>query len=188
VDSAGKRLFSEDVKGGYKVIEGRKFIMTDMLFGNGIRNASAVVFKKRLLKIPFPSSITRLRYCGDWLCWVQILRHSNLWLLDENLNSFRRHTQNVSGKAETAGLFYLEGIQVYGQIRRYFPNHFNFIDNNDKTWASDFVKKEFSIGKIIRFATISAGASLLIPVYVAWYECKKLSKKWFQTKTRIILN
>ena len=56
---------------------------------NTIPNASAVVFKKKsALSVRFPSD---LRFVGDWVLWLRLLRHGNLVYVPEVLNHFRMH-------------------------------------------------------------------------------------------------
>jgi len=159
---------------GTGYINGSEFILTQMQNGNGIYNASAVLFNKKFLQLPLQAAIKELSWCGDWLFWIKILEHSNLFILNENLNSFRRHSQNVSGKATEQGLFFLEGIKVYGYIKKQYPAHFKFINNYDKTWAYRFMAKGYPLKTVKAFVVNSLKAGLLIPVYVAWFKIKML--------------
>ena len=57
---------------------------------NTIPNASAVVFKRiPALRVSFPSN---LRFTGDWVLWLRLLRHGNLAYAPEVLNQFRMHS------------------------------------------------------------------------------------------------
>ncbi|PRX41539.1 glycosyltransferase family 2 protein [Salegentibacter salegens] len=72
---------------------GRKFIETYLKTKNVIPNASAVVFKKSLVKDSFFSiRMLNMKMCGDWLFWCQILPNTNVGFLAQNLNYFRNHT------------------------------------------------------------------------------------------------
>ncbi len=56
---------------------------------NTIPNASAAVFKRiPALGVRFPSE---LRFVGDWVLWLRLLRHGNLTYAPEVLNYFRMH-------------------------------------------------------------------------------------------------
>lgn len=159
-----------------KPVNGKDFILSKMIHGNCIYNASAVVFKKALLKLPLDKSVTSLKYCGDWLFWVKILEGSTLFVLNENLNFFRRHLQSVSTKSDKEGLFFLEGIKVYSYIKRAFGG-FNFIDENDKKWAYRFMAKAYPVSIISQYAYTSLSASFVMPAYMAWFNIKKIISK-----------
>ncbi|MEO8795742.1 MAG: glycosyltransferase [Daejeonella sp.] len=163
----------EDASRGYK---GRDFILQKMIRGNHIYNASAVVFKKSLVSLPLSKNITRLTYCGDWIFWIKILQQSELFYLNENLNSFRTHAHNVSGGAKKKGLLFLEGIKVYGFIKKCYPESFGFFDKNDRTWAFRFASEKYSLKTNLQFIKNAINAGTLVPLYMIWFKIKFLFK------------
>lgn len=177
VNVGGEWIDGDQEGSGNNLVDGKEFILNNMVNGNSIYNASAVVFKKELVQLPLPVMITSLKYCGDWLFWIEILQRSKLFFLNQNLNSFRRHPQNVSGKAHKDGLLYLEGIKVYGYIKKCYPAHFKFIDNNDKGWAYRFMARKYSLKITLRFIFNSLKAGIFIPVYILWFKIKAIFTK-----------
>ncbi len=153
---------------------GADFILRFMTMGNDIINASAVVFKKSLVKLPLSKEILNLKFCGDWLFWIKILEKADLYYLNENLNGFRYHENNVTGKSKKAGLLFIEGIQVYAYIRHKFPARFRPLDLRDRNWAFRFVKENFPLKPSLQFLKNSFKASLFIPLYVLWFKFKKV--------------
>ncbi len=70
---------------------GTSEIVNYLLFKNTIPNASAVIFKKSAyLKVD--DSHAGMRYCGDWLLWLQLLQAGDIAYTAQPLNFFRKHT------------------------------------------------------------------------------------------------
>ena len=59
-----------------------------------------------------------MRYCGDWLFWVNICRQGEVFESGKFLNYFRRHINNVSSSATRDGLDFLEGNEIYEYVLR----------------------------------------------------------------------
>lgn len=80
---------------------GRHFIRSRMQGTNGIPNASAVVFRR----FPeLPSLIpTEMRYCGDWVTWVRLLRRGGVICFPDLLNHWRSHPQTTRWDNAAAG-------------------------------------------------------------------------------------
>lgn len=78
------------------VKNGREFVESYLSFFNVIPNASAVIFKKELVKDSiFSTSLMQMKMCGDWYFWAQIALNSKVFFVSETLNYFREH-QSVS--------------------------------------------------------------------------------------------
>lgn len=167
VSEDGSIIFCDSLAKNIDQVNGKNFILKYMLDGNSIYNASAVLFNKDLINLPLDKSITQLKYCGDWLFWIKILEKTNLYYLNENLNSFRRHTQTVSNKSEKTGLFYLEGIKIYGYLRTKYNKHNNFY-KWDYRWASKFSLKNYSFKIVIDFVISCFKINFFMPFYVVF--------------------
>lgn len=75
-------------------VHGKDFILNKMLEYNGIPNASALVFKKELLKkAGFANENQRL--FSDWLQWIKFLAISDIAICNQYLNYFREHQSTV---------------------------------------------------------------------------------------------
>jgi glycosyltransferase involved in cell wall biosynthesis len=61
-----------------------------------IPNASACVFRKDLA--PLNSGFDKMRYCGDWLFWIQLLEQTSIAYSSNVMNSFRHHTSSTRNK------------------------------------------------------------------------------------------
>ncbi len=166
-------ITASDEEKQQKCQEGKNFIFDEMTIGNSIYNASAVLFRRTFITIPLDKKITELKFCGDWLFWIKILERSDLFYLNENLNSFRNHSNNISGKAKKEGLLYLEGIGIYTYLKSIFPEKFSLFDLKDREWSFRFSKEKFSLKIMFLFFKKSLKASWFIPFYVIWYKIKR---------------
>lgn len=134
--------FDECLKGDF-------FIQHYMTTRNRLANASSVVFKKELVK-EFDSAILSMRYCGDWLFWVQLIQQTCVYILSEELNFFRKHSNNVSTNAERQGLFFIEGLSVYKYILKEYKDRFPDLQKQNALWAIKLVNSNFEKKVLIR--------------------------------------
>ena len=79
----------------------REFLLQWMLRDNFIPNASAVLFKRSLLKeqvkdLEMFTTMGKLKLVGDWYFWINLLVRSSLISYSaKSLNHFRQHASNV---------------------------------------------------------------------------------------------
>jgi glycosyltransferase involved in cell wall biosynthesis len=75
--------------------EGLKFISNYMLSDNVIYNASGVLFRKKIateLSLPYQE----YKQIGDVVFWVSLALKSNVGIIAENLNYWRKHSGSVT--------------------------------------------------------------------------------------------
>lgn len=107
--------FADDIA----IVLGNTFIVEKMLEQNGIPNASAVLFRKKLL-VEVGGANEKQRLFSDWLQWIRFLAISDIAICNLYLNYFREHQSTVRKSI---------AYDVY--FKEYF----------------DFLKKLFSINK-----------------------------------------
>lgn len=102
-----------------------EFLKNYLLTGNVIYNASTVVFRKDAVDPDIWDKITKLKYCGDWFFWANLIMNQDKGIVEvkEYLNYFRTHSANVSNKSERNGLTFLEGFPISKMIAK--KQHFN---------------------------------------------------------------
>lgn len=84
--------FSPNIWKGNFSMAGDKFIKKYLKIKNVIPNASAVIFKRSLVKdFIFSNKMLDMKMCGDWWFWCQIIQNTNVGFLGQNLNYFRNH-------------------------------------------------------------------------------------------------
>jgi len=75
------------------VNNGKVEIKDHLRYNNTIPNASAVIFKKDALTgINIP---VKMRFCGDWYLWMEILKKGDLAFIHLPLNNFRNHQKTT---------------------------------------------------------------------------------------------
>ncbi|MDQ0967603.1 glycosyltransferase involved in cell wall biosynthesis [Flavobacterium sp. W4I14] len=180
INSEGNKLNESSAQIDATQIDGKTFIIENMLLGNSIHNASALVFRKALVQLPLIKEIIELKYCGDWLFWTLLLSKSNIHISEHYHNYFRRHYGSVSNNADKNGLQFLEGIKVYGFIRSLFRSEFvNPIRTSDRTWASSILHSSLNKRIIKDFLKESLKINPFINILYRYYKLKKQSDNWF---------
>lgn len=77
-------------------INGNIFLKKYLLVKNVIPNASAVIFKSRLVKgNTFSKDLLKMRICGDWLFWIKMVCQTDVCFIDKRLNYFRHHKKTT---------------------------------------------------------------------------------------------
>ena len=73
-------------------MNGNEFNNTYLLIKNVIPNASAVVFKRRIVdSVFFDSTLLSMKMCGDWLFWMRLCNNNKIAFFCQSLNYFRNH-------------------------------------------------------------------------------------------------
>lgn len=75
--------------------DGLTYIKHNLLHFNFIYNASMVVFRKDVF-LRIDKSYQKLRYTGDWQCWIEFLLEGPICEYRRKLNYFRQHEKKVS--------------------------------------------------------------------------------------------
>lgn len=78
------------------VQNGRQLLFGGLVFTNLIPNASAVLFRKNYVIGNFSIIDSTLTNCGDWKLWINIFSKADIAICYENLNYFRKHSNNVT--------------------------------------------------------------------------------------------
>ena len=74
------------------IVDGEDFILNFLKVKNVIPNASAVVFKRSLIKEGiFNEELLNMKLCGDWYFWTKLSQNSQVGFLSRELNYFRNH-------------------------------------------------------------------------------------------------
>jgi len=98
-----------------EVIEGHTFIQRYMLMNNSIFNASMVLWKKEYYQ-NVSKEFLNYKFCGDWLFWVELARQGHVHISGKTLNYFRKHENDVSGKASKNGQEIMETLNFLNII------------------------------------------------------------------------
>ena len=94
---------------------GAAFVRERMLCNNAIYNASMCLFRKANY-FAIGAEFTTYRFCGDWLFWIALAQHGDVYESGRFLNYFRKHGADVSGPAYQNGLAYQEYVRLLDHL------------------------------------------------------------------------
>lgn len=107
-------LWEED--GTSHIFGSLDYLKTKMLYQNTVYNASMVVFRKEGCLSDIVPEYRNMRYCGDWLFWIEQIRKGEVIEIHKKLNYFRKHGENTTNKGDYEG----NSIQEIAFIKNYF--------------------------------------------------------------------
>ena len=86
------------------VFDSSSYLASHMLAVNSVYNASMVLFRREGCLDGIGPRFCQMRYCGDWLFWVeQIRKGSEVVEVHRKLNYFRKHDANTTNKGSDNG-------------------------------------------------------------------------------------
>lgn len=97
---------------------GKKYIRRNMLRFNYIYNASMVVFRKDVFQC-IDKSYQKLRYAGDWQCWIELLECGPIGELRRKLNYFRQHSNKVSSRSYLTNKGFPDQFRVLAYVLKH---------------------------------------------------------------------
>jgi hypothetical protein len=100
-----------------------------MIFGNAIFNASMALFRREFIA-RIPDDYLDFHFCGDWLFWMYLMQHGDVYISGKVLNYFRNHSSDVSSAFYKSGKNTDEEIQVIEKLK-----HHSLIDQSESTNA-----------------------------------------------------
>lgn len=105
-------------------IDGTSFVKNYLKVKCVIPNASAVLFKRKLLRNKaLTEDRVAMKICGDWLFWLKISEGSSIGFIKKHLNYFRDH-QNVTRNQTTYEKIYIRCFEEK-LIRDYLTLKYN---------------------------------------------------------------
>ena len=119
-DIISKDIDKDDYcKSLYTFHSGQNFVEDMMVYGNRVHNASAAIFKKQACE-QTDTFYASLKFCGDWIFWMELMRVGDVIWVHRKYNQFRQHLQKVSPKAISTGLDFQETHQVVKYLKKTF--------------------------------------------------------------------
>lgn len=98
-------------------VTGDEFISTYMLHSTAVYNASMAVWRKDVFD-HISKDFLQYKLCGDWLFWIEICRHGNVFISGKLLNYFRKHPGNISDKAVSGGDNFVEELNMFESLHK----------------------------------------------------------------------
>lgn len=94
---------------------GKDFICRYMIDRNMIANASSAIFNREVA-MSLDSQYMSMRGEGDWLFWIELMEHGNVFFVNETLNYFRFHRSNTTSTLASKGISQIEHKIVYDYL------------------------------------------------------------------------
>jgi glycosyltransferase involved in cell wall biosynthesis len=94
-----------------KTYNGPRFVKERMLSISQISNASQAIFRKEVYA-KIDKSFTTYRYSGDYLFWMLVAQHGDIYVSGKYLNYFRKHDKDVTGPSLKNGQGYREYLRI----------------------------------------------------------------------------
>jgi len=98
-----------------EIVDGNIYIQDYLSVPVSIFNASMALWKKDKFQF-VPEELTSFRFCGDWYFWIQLCKHGKVHISGKLLNYFRKHDNDVSGRAYKSGLNFIEELKVINML------------------------------------------------------------------------
>lgn len=104
-------------------LDGKSFIKKRMILENGIPNASAVLFRKKIL-CQISDDYQDFQGSGDCLFWIYLCEQGNVFFTPILMNHFRQHNHNTTTKCLINGTKFEEAfkINLYLKKKHYISN------------------------------------------------------------------
>ena len=98
-----------------EVVAGIDYIAAYLSVPVAIFNASMALWRREEFKL-IPDELTSFKFCGDWYFWIQMSKHGSVHISGKVLNYFRKHENDVSGKAYSSGLNFIEELKIINML------------------------------------------------------------------------
>jgi glycosyltransferase involved in cell wall biosynthesis len=100
------------------VMQGKTFISKYMIDRNVVANASSAIFSRELA-MSIDRQYIKMRGNGDWLFWIELMEHGNVFFSAKELNFFRFHHTNTT---KSLGFLGISGVE-HKRIFDYLVSH-----------------------------------------------------------------
>ena len=95
----------------YRTYRGLDFVREQMLRQTSISNASQAIFRKEVY-YKIDKDFTSYKFSGDWLFWMLVALHGDVYVAGKYLNYFRKHPKDVTSPSLRNGMAYREYIRT----------------------------------------------------------------------------
>jgi len=115
ISEEGKIVYQTTNKKYEEVLKGVDFVVERMFGDTVIVNAGMAVFRKSVL-VKIENRYINMHSAGDWMFWVEIALHGDVFVSAKTLNYCYRHSETVTLNAEISGKNILEGNDVFRYV------------------------------------------------------------------------
>lgn len=111
-------LYVNDNKFLYQTLKGLDFVREKMLRITAISNASQAIFRKEVYQ-RIDKSFTTYKFSGDYLFWMLVAQHGEVYIVGKYLNYFRKHDKDVTSPSLKNGMAYREYLRILHTLQEH---------------------------------------------------------------------
>ena len=111
-------LYVNENKFLYKTYQGLDFVREKMLRITAISNASQGIFRKEAY-YKIDKSFTTYKFTGDYLFWMLVAQHGEVFIVGKYLNYFRKHDKDVTSPSLKNGMAYREYLRTLHILQKH---------------------------------------------------------------------
>ncbi|HYC85922.1 MAG TPA: glycosyltransferase [Chryseosolibacter sp.] len=115
------RLFQTDKWSSSYIVDGLGELQDILAYHCSVNNVSSVLFRAKALRAAMPFD-PRLRYIGDWHCYIKLCKLGKLAYINRPLNYYRQHDSNSSRHLWRASEFILEYFVLFNWLQKELPS------------------------------------------------------------------
>ena len=132
---------------GNVVMNGKDFISAYMIQCNAVANASSVVFNRNIA-LGIDKQYMKMQGDGDWLFWIEMMEHGNVFFSTKEQNYFRYHKSNTTKMLGQQGVSAIEHKIIFD----YLVNHgyITNVKNERRKCLNYYLNAEYESHKVRR--------------------------------------
>lgn len=109
-------LYVSSCKHFRQLYNGYEFVRAQMLRSTAISNASQAIFRK-VIYYQIDKDFTTYKFSGDWLFWMLVAQHGDVYIVGKYLNYFRKHSKDVTSPSLKNGMAYREYLRTLDKLQ-----------------------------------------------------------------------
>jgi glycosyltransferase involved in cell wall biosynthesis len=111
-------LYVNENKFLHQTLKGFDFVREKMLRITAISNASQAIFRKQAY-LQIDKSFTTYKFSGDYLFWMLVAQHGEVYIVGKYLNYFRKHDKDVTSPSLKNGQAYREYLRILRTLQEH---------------------------------------------------------------------
>jgi glycosyltransferase involved in cell wall biosynthesis len=109
-------LYVNENKFLHQTLSGLDFVREKMLRITAISNASQAIFRKEAY-CKIDKSFITYKFSGDYLFWMLVAQHGEVYISGKYLNYFRKHDKDVTSPSLKNGMAYREYLRILRTVQ-----------------------------------------------------------------------
>lgn len=149
INNKGEIIFQSNHPRLEEYIPKEEFLERFLCYYNSVYNASMAVFKKSYSS-QLSDYYKSFRFTGDHVFWAQLSRLGTVYINARPLNYFRKHENDVSGKAYLSGYNFIEEVNMLNYFHKELDLNADLLFKSKVKIYNRFLKSKSKIDLLIR--------------------------------------